>query len=307
MVNVLINRSTERQILDFRPLGFRDVMVLGRYHYNEVHRPLEPHDHGEAMEICLLDRGCQTYVVGGCHYALKGGDVLFTAPHEVHSTGGNPEDRGTMYWLVLRVPRPTERFLYLSPKAQQHLFQQLFGLPSRMFSSRGRLKPQLDLIMAAYAEADNPLRNVNLANRLLRFLLDFIELGRRQASAEVSEPIRGVQQYVKSHLGQPLGVTELAAVARLSPSRFKQRFRQETGLSPSDYVLQLKAAEAKRQLACEGKSITDIAFGLGFCTSQYFSTVFRKITGVSPGNYRRTQKRFGDGGQCLMGVADGLK
>ena len=61
---VLIDPSEERRILDFRPLGFSDVVVLGRYRYAAVHPALGEHSHGTMMEICFLERGEQTYFVG---------------------------------------------------------------------------------------------------------------------------------------------------------------------------------------------------------------------------------------------------
>jgi AraC-like DNA-binding protein len=286
-VNVLVDPSPERRIIDLRKLGFRDVLVLGRYHYNEVHRPLKPHAHGNVIEICLLVRGCQTYVVEGQIYVLKGGDVLFTRPHEVHGTGGNPEDRGTLYWMLIRVPGSRERFLSLAGNKQRQLFRELFGLPSRSFSSQGRLKPQMDQIMSAYEDGRNPLRFQKLTSLLLRFLLDFIELGRQSRPGEVSGPIGRAQAYVEANLEEHLSVARLAAVARLSPSRFRARFRDETGLPPADYVARQKIEEAKKRLAHAEHTITRVAVDLGFCTSQYFATVFRKHAGVSPSVFRQ--------------------
>ena len=63
--------------------------------------------------------------------------------------------------------------------------------------------------------------------------------------------------------------------------------KARSGLTPNDYLLKLRIDEAKRRL-CHGadQSVTDLAFDLGFSSSQYFSTVFKKFTGLTPSQYR---------------------
>jgi AraC-like DNA-binding protein len=292
MVNIRIDPSRERTILDFRPLGFRDAMVLGRYHYCQVHHPLQAHNHGDMYEICLLDQGRQVYVVGDESYVLKGGDAFFTRPHEVHGTGCNPEDRGTLYWLLLRVPRKSEPFLLMPPAQHQTFFDELCRLPSRVFPTHGRLKPILDQLIQAFSERTDPLHVSNLQNLVLRFMLDFIDIGRRSPSEGsnriLSCACKRAQEYVLENLEQRIKVEALAKVAGLSPSRFKARFKREMGMAPIDYVLRCKIDNAKLALSTTGSSVTEVAFALGFSSSQHFATVFRRFTGLSPRSFRQS-------------------
>ena len=62
MLNVLIDPSDERKIADFRKLGMKDMLTLGRYQYTSARSPLKKHTHGNMFEICLLDEGVQTYI-----------------------------------------------------------------------------------------------------------------------------------------------------------------------------------------------------------------------------------------------------
>ena len=295
MINIKIDPSAERTILDFRKLGFDDVMTLGRYHYTHVHGALAPHTHGDMVEICLLDQGQQSYTVGQENYTLRGGDAFFTLPNELHGTGGHPEDRGTLYWLLIRVPKRHEPFLLLAPCEQARLFHELFHLPSRRFNSQGRLRPHLLRIMETAQDDSDPLRIINLKNWMLRFLLDFIEVGNQWHAPVVTTPIRRVQDYVADHLKQTMPVAELAQVAGLSVSRFNIRFRQETGMSPTDYLMREKIAVAQWQLAETARSITDIGLDLGFSSSQYFATVFAKYVGTSPRLFRTGAKKLDSG------------
>ena len=78
----------------------------------------------------------------------------------------------------------------------------------------------------------------------------------------------------------------MAEVAGLSVSHFKARFRRETGLPPREFILREKIRLAREALGKGHGTVTDIAFELGFSSSQYFATVFKRYTGQSPRQIR---------------------
>ena len=67
-------------------------------------------------------------------------------------------------------------------------------------------------------------------------------------------------------------------------------------MTPNDYLQRLRLDRAREWLAEEGRSVTDIAFAAGFSSSQYFSHVFRKYTGLTPSRFRARAARQGGGG-----------
>jgi AraC-like DNA-binding protein len=83
---------------------------------------------------------------------------------------------------------------------------------------------------------------------------------------------------------------QLARVAGLSESRFKHRFREEVGTTPADYQLRHKIDRACQMLIQDNTTILDTALSLGFSSSQYFATVFRRYVGVTPTEYRTIMK-----------------
>ena len=140
---------------------------------------MTPHDHGPAMEICYLVRGQQTYEVGGRFYTLKGGDVFVTFPGEVHSTGGLPEEKGTLYWLILPVDSPqSPSLLGLAPAESAALRRALRELPRRLFAGRGNLAAQLNTAAELCMQPDFPLKSIAVGHCLLGFLLAVIESAR---------------------------------------------------------------------------------------------------------------------------------
>jgi AraC-like DNA-binding protein len=84
---------------------------------------------------------------------------------------------------------------------------------------------------------------------------------------------------------------EIADKLGFGTTGFIKRFKHETGLTPADFAQRIKIEEARRRLTDTGNSITEIAFKLGFSTSQYFSSVFRKYTGATPREYRNSTRK----------------
>ena len=80
-------------------------------------------------------------------------------------------------------------------------------------------------------------------------------------------------------------VAELARLACLSESRFKEKFRRVTGVSPIQFAENVRIRESCLLLATP-LSVTDIAFELGYSSAAHFSAAFRRAMGVTPSRYR---------------------
>ncbi len=282
--DILVDRSIDRRILDFRPLGFRDAAVLGRYSYAAVHGGLEDHSHGDMLELCFLDSGKQSYTVEGKTFDLSGGDMFVTFPRENHGTGGALQEKGTLYWLLLFAPQPRRRYLGLSPAEGRRLFERFLSVPNRQFRAAKSAKKTLQQIFAAF-EDDGRLRAVNLKNLLLRFLLDAIDASEKTRPA-VSPAIRNVQRFIDENADKMLSIKELAKIAGLSQSRLKYRFKTEIGIPPADFIMRQKIERAENLLQNTRQSITQIAMSLGFSTAQYFAAAFRRYVGRTPSEFR---------------------
>ena len=304
MKHILIDPSHERRILDLRLLGFRDVQVLGRYTYTHAKTPLTLHDHGEMMEICYLADGQQSYRVGEEEFFLNGGDVLVNYPHELHGTGLQREGRGTLYWMIIKPPGPRSTFLGLSSQEGNQLWKQLNSLPKRHFQIKPEVRKILDKVFLLLDEhhvrqkppdesnSEDVMIGINVKNYLLRYILDLIEAAGKETPLSVSQEILFVIESIKQNDDQFFSMRELARKVKLSESRFKHRFKAEVGISPADYQLRHKIDRACR-LLLEGETIINITYMLGFSSSQYFATVFRRYRGVTPVEYRNSGQSGG--------------
>lgn len=99
--------------------------------------------------------------------------------------------------------------------------------------------------------------------------------------------IRRTMEQIEARLSQELQLNELAAAVGLSPSHFNTLFRSATGLSPHAWVLRRKVERSCELLLNPKATITDVAYGLGFSSSQHFATTFRAHKGITPTAWRR--------------------
>jgi len=99
--------------------------------------------------------------------------------------------------------------------------------------------------------------------------------------------LRRVMEYMYTNIDRQVALKDLAALAGLSQSHFSRQFCETTRLSPCRYMLALRIERSKELLKNPDISILEVALSVGFENQQHFSTVFRRLVGVSPSSYRR--------------------
>jgi AraC family transcriptional regulator len=95
--------------------------------------------------------------------------------------------------------------------------------------------------------------------------------------------------YIRSNLDCELSLFDLAGVVRLRPRQFVRVFKETFGRTPHQYLIYQRVTRAKELLLGE-QPLVDIASAVGFAHQSHFSTMFQKITGISPGRFRRSQQ-----------------
>jgi AraC family transcriptional regulator len=95
-----------------------------------------------------------------------------------------------------------------------------------------------------------------------------------------------VLDYIDAHLHQESKLTDLASLLGMSQFHFSHQFKQATGTSPYQYLLQQRIERAKQLLKQSNQSIADIALTCGFNSHSHLSKQFRQLTGTTPKAYR---------------------
>ena len=113
------------------------------------------------------------------------------------------------------------------------------------------------------------------------FLFDFAQ-EELQRKNEETDMIGTVKRYIMNHYKEDIDRNDVAAVAYITPNYLSKRFRAEMGMSLREYINHLRIEEAKRLLLSTNATISEVASAVGYDNISYFSTVFRKICGMSP-------------------------
>jgi AraC-like DNA-binding protein len=125
-----------------------------------------------------------------------------------------------------------------------------------------------------------------LGYQALMALVDDV-LGGGDADPALDPAIRRVIDYLADNPALPVNVDRMAGVAGLSRAHFSRRFASETGVPPAEYALDGKMRQAARLLAsAPDMPVKTVAARTGFSDPNYFSKVFRRIHGLSPGDFR---------------------
>ena len=95
-----------------------------------------------------------------------------------------------------------------------------------------------------------------------------------------------IVDYIDSYLERDIKLADLAELLSMSPFHFSRLFKQSTGLSPHQYLLQQRVERAKQLLRNTDRLIADIALECGFSSHSHLSRKFRQFTGMTPKAYR---------------------
>ena len=137
---------------------------------------------------------------------------------------------------------------------------------------------------------------LNSADRIINLqyhmILEFTErVEQLHVGTQSSQLVLAVTRYIQHHLSEPISTEDIAKQLYLSRPHLSQKFKKETGLTLTDFILQQKTREAKRLLRCTDKTSAAIGFYLGFSSQGHFSRVFQKYAGCTPKEYRQKLTR----------------
>lgn len=95
-----------------------------------------------------------------------------------------------------------------------------------------------------------------------------------------------VDKYMRSHVSEPLSLNDLAKKSNLDPTYFHKLYTAAFGATPAQRLLRYRIKAAKTGLLSGNKSLSDLAEQCGFSSQTYFCYKFRKVTGMTPTQYR---------------------
>lgn len=235
----------------------------------------------DVYELVLFGRIAGHFDVDDRRYALAPGSVAYIPSLRQHDFA---LDAGARDWLLVQVDAAVGEALSRAPGLER-LRQPFCASPDPQL--RERLQSIGDWL--AGIEADDPLA-LPLAELLLRAVVraPMIKGEKLPGDAPGLQRLRPAIDRLRKNPATAPGAEQAAALCALSPAYFSRRFKQQVGMSWSDYVRTHRLHLASRRLLETGQSIAAIAEDIGFATPSHFGELFLHRFGMTPGEYRRS-------------------
>ena len=100
------------------------------------------------------------------------------------------------------------------------------------------------------------------------------------------EAVKKAQDYIEKNIQEKITVDELATMLSLGRRSFERRFKQSTNNTVLEYIQRVKIEAAKRSFETSRKNMSEVMYDVGYTDSKAFRTIFKKVTGLTPTEYR---------------------
>lgn len=105
------------------------------------------------------------------------------------------------------------------------------------------------------------------------------------------EPILKAQEFIEQNIAEKISIDELADKFAIGRRHFDRRFKKATNNTAGEYIQRVKIEAAKKQLETSNKNINEIMYEVGYNDTKTFRNLFKKLTGLSPVEYRNKYNR----------------
>lgn len=251
------------------------------------------HSHGQ-HEIYYLQSGERYYFIDDRIYHVNPGDLIFIPKKVLHRTtaaNNDNHERTVVYF--------EDRFLSgLAPNLKQHTIMDCFRRESKALRLNVAQQHTFETLLSKMvAEYKNPQKNSDIFLKALLIQL-LVQASRILTTDDISnfdplnpihDKIHQIVRYIRYNYQKQITLTELAEKFFISQFYLSRMFKEVTGLTLIEYLNNIRIKEAQQLLEKTELSITEIAGMVGFENPTYFGRMFKRITGTTPREFRKTR------------------
>lgn len=217
--------------------------------------------------------------VGGREYHVKKNMGMLLYPHEVHEY-----KKVTNHWMV--------DFISFNGYMVENMLKE-YGLVESGGYTVSCTEQILDKIRKAIAilESNDYMKNYECSSIIYSILMDVIKSRQDGGTGEENASYNRLQQvteYISEHYMEPLSLEELAGLLHITPQHLCILFKNKLSMRPFEYITKVRINNSKMIMNREKHiKIEEVARQVGYDSSSYFCSNFKKIEGMTPKTYQR--------------------
>jgi len=252
----------------------------------------------DGLKIYYVQEGKFEWTINSQPFILYPADVAIILPGTEFGNENNVLEIGSFSWIHLQVK--------LNQKGQllKGSWSSLSDGETQAISKI--LQMNGSTVLQKFTEAGNIFKSIQseLFNQELGYqarvnhLLDEIFIHMARKFSRIANPGRDfpstfmqLKHELRRNLSHQWTVEEMATLVGLGTTLFNDKVKSYSGFSPVSYLINIRISESIKLLKKPDISLTDIALGIGFYSSQHFSTTFKKLTGYTPSQFRKNHLR----------------
>lgn len=232
--------------------------------------------------IGMIEAGVQRFAHGRDQYVTPPSGLIVINPGEPH-TGEAAVPAGFQY-----------RAFYPEPAVLQQIASEIKGRPQDVPFFSQPVIHDVDLYEEIHALHLMLQGATTILEQESRYMVALAHLVMRHAGSRLTAPsvarekheVTRIRHYIEEHYAEDIKLADLADLVHWSPFYLLRAFRAEVGLPPHAYLENVRIREAQRLLKA-GWSIARASYETGFSSQSHFTTTFKYLIGVTPGQYAK--------------------
>ena len=235
-------------------------------------------------EIYFLESGSRTYIINEKEYEVKPQTLVLLPPYTMHysfSAEGQAFCRVVIYFEPQTLPQELRQPLTDTPG----LYGFAEALPRQSVA-------QLIATLVNEEEQDSPYRLICQQATLTALTVQVLRSGLPQPNVPHDDKITRVMRHLSDHYMKNISLDLLAQQFYISKYHLCREFRRYTNSTIIEYLNSIRVLNAQRLFLESSKNLTTIASEVGFASLSHFERVFRKVTGMAPGENLRQSRNF---------------
>ena len=250
--------------------------------------PTYYHSH-DFVEFSIVTSGQIQYNIEGSHYTLKKNDVLISNPGVYHQELIHPDTVCTQIHIGIAnlnidcIAPNYVRALDGAPILSMQKYHKEFTQCYQEIIKEHRIRQLghsfvlkslvMKLIIILYREMDQSSSpSLHQSNQLV--------------TNDKKVIVQSLIDYISYYYMNDISLDYLSTIMHISPTYISKIFKEETGISPIQYLIQVRLEKAKDLLTSSSLSVKEIASAVGYGDAYYFSKLFKKHYDLSPTSYR---------------------